>query len=269
MDDINTATVEDFRALFGITSEEPETSEPESSESVEEPEVTQTDEPESGPSEEIPETQEETPEVKEPEKRVTPPAKASDTQKQNQAFAKMRSENKELGNTIIRMAEILGLDTRQPLNVLAAQVQQAQTNALAQKRGMDPVVLQRLDALEADHAELTRIKAEQSVKAAFDEITDKFGATNDDIKSFAEDLIREGYDPMAPGANIVNEFISRNFDKIIEKRVASAVAAEQARSAKGSGASKPGNKQGQEDNKEPHAINSVSELDSFLEEAAK
>lgn len=263
MDSSNMPTVEDFQEMFGLTSEEPETSEtPEATnpegETSEEPSV-----------ETPPDNNDSAPETPPEEPKAETTVRPDPTQKQNQAFAKMRSENSMMAKTITQMAEILGLDTKQPLNVLASQVQQAQTNALAQKRGVDPQIMQRLESLEADHAELTRMKAEQAASKSIANIKSKFGATDDDITSFISNLINDNYDLTAPGANLETEFISRNFEKIMEKRVADAVAAEQARSAKASGASIPSNKQGQEKHVETHAINSVSELDEFLAENSK
>ena len=186
------------------------------------------------------------------------------TQKQNQAFAKMRSENKVLGNTVIRMAETLGLDTTQPLNVLVNQINSMQVNALAQRRGLDPQVMQRLEALEASQAELNQLKATQRAKEQLDEIVDRFGADQATLEGFVQDLYNEGYDISKPGANLVNEFIGRNFDKIVNAKVADAVAQEQARSSKASGASSPSGQRGQKDEQEQHVINTVAELDEFF-----
>lgn len=190
-------------------------------------------------------------------------------QKQNQAFARMRTENAQMQKAMAMMAQVLGVNPNQPMDQLAAQLQSQAMGAIAKANNMDPAILQRLDQLEAINAEYTRVKLENEVTNTLNNIGAKYGATEDDLVAFVETLIEDGYDVAAPGADIESEFIKRNFSAINQRSIDKAIQAEQHRSAKGSGASKPLNKQGQEDNSETHDINTVEDLDKFFSDNLK
>lgn len=187
----------------------------------------------------------------------------TDTVKQNQAFARMRSENAQMQKALSQMAEVLGLDPKMPMDQLTLQMQSQARNALAKKQGIDPAIAERLDNLEQINAEYTKIKVQQHMMNSMDVIRNKFGATEDDLKAFVNDLIRDGYQP-TESSDFVNEFISRNFDAILKKHVDAAVSAEQARAAKAGGASNPGKAQGQSKQAEQSDVKSVQDLEQFL-----
>ena len=182
----------------------------------------------------------------------------------NQAFAKMRTENAAMLKTLQQTASILGIDPKLSPDQLSRLIQQKATEAQAKRNNVDPEIMKRLNQLEDVNARYQAQEREKALSNDFLTIKNKFGATDDDLMAFAQALDSEGYDPFAPGANnLITEFISRNFDKIIQNKVDAAVRAEQERAAKGSGASAPAQKQGQEP-KEEQKISTQADFDAFM-----
>ena len=182
----------------------------------------------------------------------------------NQAFAKMRTENAAMLKTLQQTASILGIDPKLSPDQLSRLIQQKATEAQAKRNNVDPEIMKRLNQLEDVNARYQAQEREKALSNDFLTIKTKFGATDDDLMAFAQALDSENYDPFAPGANnLITEFISRNFDKIIQNKVDAAVRAEQERAAKGSGASAPAQKQGQE-HKEEQKISTQADFDAFM-----
>lgn len=264
MDSNNFPSVEDMQAAFGIAPEAETDTEAnqDSSESVEEPEVNETDTTESESSEGTEgagdDAQQTTPEQTETISKAD--------NKQNQAFARMRTENAQMHKTMVMMAQILGIDPKMPADQLSAQLEAQTRNALARKNNMDPQILERLDHLEQINAEYTRMQNQNKIQTSLRNIQEKFKATDDDLKAFINDLVSENFDATAENADLEHEFISRNFEKILKNRVDAAVKEEQERSAKAAGASKPDSKTGKDRRVENHEINSIAELESFFKE---
>lgn len=182
----------------------------------------------------------------------------------NQAFARMRTDNAAMLKTLQQTATILGIDPKLPPDQLSRLIQQKATEAQAKRNNIDPSIMQRLNQLEEVNARYQAQEREKILTNDFNLIKTKFGATDDDLMAFAQALDNDNYDPFAQGANnLVTEFISRNFDKIIQNKVDAAVRAEQERAAKGSGASTPQQKQGQDNNKE-QKISTQADFDAFM-----
>lgn len=270
MENENMPTVEDMQAAFGIeptgeseSSENQNTEAPPAAERSEQAAVENSDENAQA------EGAEEGSEEPDQEQQQPEPQVNVNLQKQNQAFARMRTENAQMLKTITAMAQVLGVNPNQSIDQLSAQLQAQAMGAIAKANNMDPAILQRLDQLEAINAEYTRVKLENEVTTTLNNIGSKYGATEADLVEFVQTLIDDGYDVAAPGADLESEFIKRNFAAINQRSIDKAIQAEQNRSVKGSGASKPLNKQGQEDNSETHDINTVEDLDKFFSENLK
>lgn len=182
----------------------------------------------------------------------------------NQAFARMRTDNAAMLKTLQQTANILGIDPKLPPDQLSRLIQQKATEAQARRNNVDPEIMKRLNQLEDVNARYQAQEREKMLSNDFRTIKTKFGATDEDLMAFAQALDGENYDPFAPGANnLITEFISRNFDKIIQDKIDAAVRAEQERATKGSGASAPAQKQGQE-NKEEQKISTQADFDAFM-----
>lgn len=266
MDSPTMTTVDDMLAAFGMTENDTDVTETVAeddqtevveSEATSENTDTDNETPEEGAETEQQAPAQETPQPKHQSQRT-------EVNKQNQAFANMRTENAQLRKSVQNIASLLGLDPKQPLGQLLGQLDAQTRNALAKREGVSPELLAKIDALEASNEELVRIKAERKIKDAFDEIKKDFKATDDDIIAFSQQLLDENYNPMAPGADLKMEFLKRNYATFVDRQVKEAVANEQARSASASGASKPDNHKGQDNNTDAKQINTVHDLEDFF-----
>ena len=197
-----------------------------------------------------------------PEEKSTQKHKDS-TQKQNQAFAKLRTDNAQMQKTLSAMASILGIDPKLPAEQLNEQLQAQARNALAKKNGMPPEFLQRLEYLEDINNRYQQSQLELKANNAFAQIKEKFGATDDDLKAFVAELTEDNFDLNT--GDLVTEFISRNFDNIVNAKVEAAIQAEQKRHSEAGDASKPNGKQGQKKEESSMEINSVADLNKLLD----
>lgn len=266
MDENSTPTMEDLRAAFGLTEEAAEDTPadvpaeaPAESESAEAP----------AESAEAPAESAEAQQTESPNAGAAEQFRKNNQQQAQYAFAKMRTENAAMAKSMQATAQILGLDPRMPVEKLAVEIQKAANNAIAKKQNVDPAIYNRLTELEEINARYQRAEVEKNIMQSLDTIKKRFGATDDDLTVFVQTLDSEGYNPFVPGANLVNEFIQRNFDTILNNRVNAAIQEEQARAAKAGGASKPSAKQGQEDSSEPKEIKTQAEFDSFMDSLSK
>lgn len=247
MDENFTPSVNDMAAAFGV-SDEPEQAPAESS-AEGNPPAQETSEPEA---------------AQQPEEQSVIEPQPKFDNKQNAAFARMRTENSQMQKTLSMLAQALGLDPKLSQDQLVAQLQNQATNSIAKQNNIDPEILRRLDHLEAINTEYNRIKAAQKAEQSLNLIKEKYKATDDDLGAFVQDLATSGFDVALPESDLEQEFIRRNFDRIVQMKVDEAVKAEQERASKAGGASKPSPKQGQTDNSEPHSINTISELEEAL-----
>lgn len=184
----------------------------------------------------------------------------------NQAFARMRVENANLQKSLNTIANVLGINTYgMSSEQLAAVIQDQGLTALARQQGVSPEIYKRLDQLEGINARYMQQQSQARAQKAFMDIQEKYGATGEDLQGFVGELVREGYNMDAPGADLEQEFIRRNFDKIMQMRVDAAVQAEQQRASKGQAASQPNKTKGQKSNNDnAKEINSVSELEDLF-----
>lgn len=256
-------TYDDLLAAFGIsgTSEEPPAAEPPTEEPPAQGTETTTETP---PAEENQGQDEPGQNTEDPNQQQQQQQTNLILDKQNQAFARMRTENSQMVKALRAEAELLGINPKLPADQLAAEIHKKTTEALAKKNNMDPQILSRLNELEDINARYQQQEQQKYLTNAVNTIKTKFGATDDDIMAFAQELDKEGYDPYAKGANMVSEFITRNFDKIVKQRVDAAVKAEQERASKASSASKPSGNKGQDNSSEATEVKSQSDFDAYM-----
>lgn len=264
-------TVEDIRAAFGLV-DEPEGGEESSTEVTptevqsETSEEIETDKTPAEGADETGTTEEglgqEGQDTQEPAAQGL--MEQQESTKANQAFARMRVENTQMQKTLGMMAQVLGVDPSQPIDQLSSALQNQAMAAIAKANNMDPAILQRLNQLEAINAEYTKIRMESEVTSSLRTISEKYGATEDDLQAFVGTLVQEGYDISARGADLETEFVKKNFPKILKNEVDKAIQAEQNRATKGGDASKPSAKQGKEQDTDKKTINTVTELEEFF-----
>ena len=256
------AAINEFRDMFGISddSTEPEETTEETTETTE-----ATTETETGSGSETTETTENNNSSGVETPAANKSGAAPDDTKSAKAFARMRTENAAMQKTLNKLAQALGLEGKLPADQAYEIMDKRLNEVLAKKNNIDPAIYARLERLESDSQELNRLRAERVITEGISNIQKKYNATEDDMSEFISGLIQKNYDVMAPGADLENEFIRQNFQKIMENKVKEAVQKEQKRAASASEASKPATKQGQsESSTEPSEINSMADFEKFL-----
>ena len=131
----------------------------------------------------------------------------SDYQKDNQAFARMRTELKQANNdleaakSVIQFFDVrakqMGLDGIQDL---MEKTVESELNKQAQKEGVPVDVLRRINELEnrvqqqdIERDNLIRGQKEREVNHAFDTFMQKHSLSSQDLNKMANDLVKDGF----------------------------------------------------------------------------
>ena len=143
--------------------------------------------------------------------------------KQNSAFARMRVENNALTETVTELAGLLGLptmDKAQAINGLKALIQAQK--AEQQKVPVDTI--RELDTTKTRNAQLEQEVYAQKAEAGFATLVTSYQLTNTELLDFSKQLLEAGVNPYTSDVDIVQEYRNRNFEQIMEKRVAAELA---------------------------------------------
>jgi hypothetical protein len=194
----------------------------------------------------------------------TPPAQTQvpPQNKQNFAFAQMRTENDKLNNALKKLAQTAGIQYTSVDDLL-----EKTNNTLAAQQNMPPEMLKRFDQIE----ELTRnYQMEQYKQAAFvgfQRVKDEHGLTEDELRAFAQELDSVGKNPFTTPVDLNEEYWSMHRAEIIDKRVKAAV--EEALKASGAAdthSTTPNSATGtNNDGKPGQQITTIAGLDAFLD----
>lgn len=237
MDDI--ANIEsEMRELFGITedsSDDTDVDTTESAPSANEENASQTGEDTSAGS-----TEEAAP-VKTTATETTPNAETTTKDaplnpeekfsKQNQAFAQMRIQNKELTDLLMNLAQATG---QNPKNITEAQtmLKEGLTKVVSKHRNIPEDVLREMEEDKRALAELKQTQARQKALAGFQAVKDAHGLSRDEVNSFADKLIENKLNPFEQDIDLVKEYRNLYFDELISKAKEAGVQEERARSIK-------------------------------------
>lgn len=184
------------------------------------------------------------------------------------AFAQMRVQNKLMGDMLAKVAQANGIqytttdDLLQKLNddVLTKQ---------AAAQGVDPELLKRLDTLERNNQAYAQQQTQDRLVRDFESLQQEFGLSGDDLQKFALELDRSGIP--AESINVRNEYMSRHLDSIIQARTDAAVQAALGRDAKATEQSTKPNGSGTVGSNDLQStqINSVADLRAVLSKIDK
>lgn len=152
----------------------------------------------------------------------------SDYQKDNQAFARMRTELKQANNnleaakSVIQFFDVrakqMGLNGIQDL---MEKTVESELNKQAQKEGVPVDVLRRINELEdkvqqqdIERNNLIRGQKEREVNHTFDTFMQKHSLSNQDLNKMANDLVKDGFNfdalmnmPSAAVTKILNSYL--------------------------------------------------------------
>jgi hypothetical protein len=223
---IEIPTLDDVRSAFGVAEPAPakDPAPEDKPEDEEQPEDETTDEEE--------ESEDDDPGDKDDKTGIKPADILKAKSKDSAAFAELRVQNKKQHSVIVGVADILGLDskTASPDEIINA-VNGLITQAQAKATGLDPNTLIELDSLREINSNL---KAQTRFAAAQQQIrgiSSKYGASDEELVDMINQIKSENpqFDPETTNVNYEHEYLMRFQDKIVDRKVAAAVAAEQAR----------------------------------------
>lgn len=183
--------------------------------------------------------------------------------KQAQAFAAMRVELSQKNKMLENVATVLGLDPKSKDSM--AQLQYKLTEALAKQQGIPTETLERLNRLEELEQQRNVEQIRNNAFLGFQKVKTHFKLTDDELQTFANELVAEGKNPFTTPMDLFTEYKLKNFDKLLEKAKEQGAQDEIARAAKASNnASTPGKKQGGAANPDPDKITTVKQLNDWL-----
>ena len=256
-------SMREFAEVFGLDSTESEEQlEDENVEGTDEAEETEDD------SEETVEESDESEESEEEEDSDSnEEASNKSRSQQNFAFAKLRSENKELNKVLRDVGQILGLDSGADSSKILDGVKQAVLQQKAKDQGVPVETLQKIAELENLVEENRRIKLEKDTSERFTELIDEFNLSEEQVNAFTSYLIENNLNPLEGiPVDLKAEYLKLHWSEMLKAAKDEAVQSEVKRrekAAKHSGGGVP-SKKGDASNPGDYEISSVKELDAFF-----
>jgi hypothetical protein len=187
--------------------------------------------------------------------------------KQAQAFAQMRITNQQQQQLINQIAQVVGITDTKDHNAVLGALQGLVIKAQSQKQGIPEEILAKINRLEGMEQEYQKQQAYLAAGRGFQTIKDKFELDDEALEGFAQELIADGLNPYEQPIDLLNEYRNRHFDELMEKAVQRGIEQEAKRAAKaGAQGSTPSSTTGGRADSEPPKINSVAELNKWLEE---
>jgi hypothetical protein len=136
--------------------------------------------------------------------------------KQNQAFAKMRTDLSSYQKLVGQFAQTLGVTAKDPAEVMQA-LQDRLLEYEAKSKQIPVDLLKRLEDTERRAREQEALVMRNNANLAFQRLKDTYKLNNDDLKSFAQQLLEAGKDPYSQPMDILREYQSMNFEKLLKK----------------------------------------------------
>ena len=195
-------------------------------------------------------------------------AEDEETQKRNEAFAAMRSENGKYKKFIGQLMKGAGFNGSE--EDFIKNLEDASYRQQAQRQGnqVSPEILKRMDTLENQNKSLIDAQNRQTFAANLRALQDTFKLNNNELKEFVNAAIKEQMDLTLPGTNFVNIYKSLFFDKLVDKRIEEERQKWIAQSNKAGNAANPDGKSGKKD-PTPTDVNTMAEFESLLQSVPK
>ena len=194
------------------------------------------------------------------------------TQEQNQAtrsaaaFARLRTENANKQKLIKDMAQALGIAANNlDDNQLIEQAKNKIIELQSKERGIPEDFLKEFNELKEQQRISMEANKRTVIAQDLADIKSRFNVSDKDMRTFVDNLIRDGSNPFVKDVNLRYEYINRNFETIIEQAVERGRLEEQQRAAKvAQSASSPNGKTGNNASSSK-PINSIQALNEILD----
>lgn len=201
------------------------------------------------------------PETAEPAPPVSDDAAAK---KANEAFAKLRTENATQNKILSELAQILGVDNKEP----GAMLEQLKTKIIEDKaktQNVSPEILRELETLRAKQDEFDKFQRRQDVQRTFSEIKNDFALSADELQGFIAELTTANLNPFANNVDLKAEYFKRHFADVRNKAIDEGIRRESERAKKAqTNGTTPVVQNGKPNDKKLAQVNSVADLELFL-----
>ena len=195
-------------------------------------------------------------------------AEDEETQRRNEAFAAMRSENGKYKKFIGQLMKGAGFNGSEEDFIKNLEDASYRQQAQRQGKQVSPEILKRMDTLESQNKSLIDAQNRQTFAANLRALQDTFKLNNNELKEFVNAAIKEQMDLTLPGTNFVNIYKSLFFDKLVDKRIEEERQKWIAQSNKAGNAANPDGKSGKKD-PTPTDVNTMAEFESLLQSVPK
>lgn len=152
----------------------------------------------------------------------TEPHVATQQDKDANAFAEMRVQNKAMSDMLKKIADATGIQYTDQNDMLDKLNSDALTK-LAEKQGVPVEILQRMETLERNSQLYLQQQNESRLRAGFINLKQDYGLSDEEMMTFAKQLDDDKVD--LSKVDLVAEYRNRNFEAIVQKRIDAAVAA--------------------------------------------
>lgn len=182
------------------------------------------------------------------------------------AFAKLRTENANKQKLIKDMAQALGIAANDlDDNQLIEQAKNKIIELQSKERGIPESFLKEFNELKEQQRISMEANKRTVIAQDLADIKTRFNVSDKDMRTFVDNLIRDGYNPFVKDVNLRYEYINRNFETIMEQAVERGRLEEQQRAAKAAqSASSPNGKTGNNASSSK-PINSIQALNEILD----
>lgn len=146
----------------------------------------------------------------------------SQEDKRNFAFGKMRTEINQLTELLGKVAKANGLEYTDSKD-LVAKLSDDAIQKMAQRQNVPVEILQELEALRQDSAQLKAQQRRDAAAIGFQQVMDTYGLTQEQLKEFAVELDNQGKNPFEQPVDLMAEYKIMHYDDILQAAVKSAV----------------------------------------------
>lgn len=185
------------------------------------------------------------------------------TSKANVAFAKMRTQNKQMQQTLSRLGGMLGVESEEPdalINALTSKMQEFE----AKQTQIPLALLQRLEAAERYMASQDEQRIGDAARIGFQKVKDTYKLTDNQLNEFAVKLRDAGKNPFTQAIDLMQEYKLMYFDTLMQQARDEAAAAATQRQQKAKEHSTSPNKAQGSVGGGASSVSSVSELSQLL-----
>lgn len=190
-------------------------------------------------------------------------------QKDANAFAAMRVQNKQMSEMLEKIAKATGIEYANQDEMMQKLNNDALAK-LAEKQNVPVELLQRLELLEKNNQAYLAMQNQTRLTNEFSALRDKYKLDDVALTEFARQLEADKVDPAT--VNIEREYMMRNFDAILAQRTQAAVEEVLKRDAKaGAHGTMPNVAQGSSANggASQHKVTTTAELNALLAQMPK